>query len=103
MILETTANAIGHRAGFAASMGLPLPVIRLADGRELKVRGAKFSPTTTTLLYEAGPSDTYRHDYVVETVEDDPCANCGLDLDDHDRNELAACQTEHLAYLGVAK
>ena len=35
--------------------------------------------------------------------EDDPCANCGRQLPDHDRNELAACQAEHDEHLGVTR
>jgi hypothetical protein len=101
-IRAMTANDLGHRAEFAARTGRPLPIIQLADGRELPVRGARFSPRFTTLLYSAGPSDTYRHDYLLDVLPDeDPCANCGRDLTDHDRTERAACQSEHLAHMGV--
>ena len=97
--IEMAANELGHRAEFAARTGQPLPVIRLADGREIAVRGAMFGCCKTTLLYVAGPSDTYRHDYKVDVVAEDPCANCGTNLADHDRNDLSTCQTEHLHHL----
>lgn len=98
--IATTANDLGHRAEFAARTGRLLPVIRLADGRELPVRGARFSPMFTTLLYTAGPSDTCRHEAPVDVLPDeDPCANCGRDLADHDRNEMSTCQTQHLHHL----
>jgi hypothetical protein len=32
-------------------------------------------------------------------LADDPCANCGLDLRDHDRDALALCQTTHEEHL----
>ena len=100
----TTANALGHRAEFAARSGQPLPVIRLADGREMPVRGARFSPRFTTLLYVAGPSDTYRHDYPLDVLPDeDPCANCTRDLADHDRDEMSTCQTQHLYHLNGSR
>jgi len=35
--------------------------------------------------------------------DEDPCANCGRHLPDHDRNELAACQAEHDEHLGVTR
>jgi hypothetical protein len=28
-------------------------------------------------------------------INDDPCANCGRDLRDHDREDLRTCQREH--------
>lgn len=106
--LAMTANALGHRADFAARTGRPLPIIRLADGREMPVRGARFSPMFTTLIYTAGPSDTYRHEYLLDVLpvdvlpDEDQCANCGRDLADHDRAEESTCHAEHLAHLGVA-
>jgi hypothetical protein len=98
--ITMTANDLGHRAAFAARTGIPLPVIRLADGREMPVRGARFSPRFTTLIYVAGPSDTYRHDYPLDVLPaEDPCANCAEDLAGHDPNDRRVCQTEHLHHL----
>jgi hypothetical protein len=95
-MIEMQANQLGHLASFNARQGLPAPRIRLADGRVLAVRGARFSPTATTLLYEAGPSDSYRHSYVVEVVDDNPCVNCTVTIDDHTTDELETCLRNHL-------
>lgn len=106
LTITTTANDLGHRAEFAARTGRPLPIIRLADGREMPVRGARFSPRFTTLLYAAGPSDTYRHEYPVDVLpatlaDEDPCANCTRDLADHSKDETSVCQAEHLEAIGA--
>lgn len=74
------------------------------DGRTREVRSVKYGWSTVVLVYTAGPSDVYRRDYplnVVPIADADLCANCGQELPDHDRNERAACQSEHLAHLGV--
>jgi hypothetical protein len=38
------------------------------DGITRTVRGAMFGASTVTLLYTAGPSDTFRRDYVLDAV-----------------------------------
>lgn len=33
----------------------------------------------------------------------DPCAWCGLDLADHDRNERTVCESQHRLHLGLSR
>ena len=84
----------------------PGQVIVEDDGRTREVRLVKYGWSTVVLVYTAGPSDVYRRTYMLDVdapslAESDPCANCGQELPDHDRNERAACQAEHLAHLGM--
>jgi hypothetical protein len=81
------------------------------DGRTRRVRVVKYGCETVVLVYTAGPSDVYRRNYMLDVVptdvqadwDNDPCANCGREVADHDRNDMAACQAEHLAHLGLRK
>lgn len=58
-ITSATAEDVAHRPG---------TIVVGADGIRRTVRSARFGASSVVLIYTAGPSDTYRHGYVLSVV-----------------------------------